>query len=188
MDQQWQTLKGQFLMAMPGLSDPNFYQSVTCLSEHNAKGAMGIVISRIHPDVDSGMIFDELKIPAVADARTIPIHVGGPVHPGEIFVLHGAPFAWDGSMMITPEVGLSNSLDVLEAIAAGHPPRGFIIALGCAGWGPGQLEYEISSNAWVTGPFSPEIAFEIPVAERWESAMKGIGIDPALLSDTAGHA
>lgn len=188
MEQRWQSLKGQFLMAMPGLVDPNFFQSVTCLSEHNVKGAMGIVVSRIHPDVDSGMIFDELEIPAVAEARSIPIHIGGPVHASELFILHGAPFAWEGSMMISPEVGLSNSRDILEAIAAGHPPRGFIIALGCAGWGPGQLEQEIQANAWMTGPFSKEIAFEMPVVERWEAAMRGIGIDPALLCDTAGHA
>jgi putative transcriptional regulator len=188
MDHGWQSLKGQFLMAMPGLGDPNFYQSVTCLSEHNARGAMGIVVSRIHTDVDAGMIFDELKIPAVPETREIPIYVGGPVHTEEIFVLHGAPFAWEGSMMITPEVGLSNSRDILEAIAAGHPPRGFIIALGCAGWGPGQLEQEIHANAWITGPFDGQIAFEMPVEQRWESAMKGIGIDPSLLSDTAGHA
>lgn len=188
MEQGWQSLKGQYLMAMPGLNDPNFFQSVTCLSEHNAKGAMGIIVSRVHTDVDAGMIFDELRIPAVPSAREIPVHFGGPVHTGEIFVLHGPPFAWEGSMMVTPEVGLSNSRDILEAIAAGHPPRGFIIALGCAGWGPGQLEGEIQANSWITAPFNRDVAFEMPVAQRWESAMQGIGIDPSRLCDTAGHA
>jgi putative transcriptional regulator len=106
----------------------------------------------------------------------------------ELFVLHGAPFAWDGSMMVTEGLALSNSRDILEAIAAGSGPRAFIIALGCAGWGPGQLESEIRSNAWINGPYAEAIAFQIEVERRWEAAMQRIGIDPALLSDTAGHA
>lgn len=188
MDQTWQSLKGQFLMAMPGLADPNFYQSVTCLSEHNPKGAMGIAVTRIHPEVNAKMIFDELRLPASAGAIKIPVHIGGPVHMNELFVLHGAPLVWEGSMMITEDLALSNSRDILEAIASGHGPQAFIIALGCAGWGPGQLESEIRSNTWINGPYSEEIAFRIEVERRWEAAMQMIGIDPALLSDTAGHA
>ena len=188
MDQTWQSLKGQFLMAMPGLADPNFFQSVTCMSEHNPKGAMGIVITRVHPDINAQMLFDELKIPASEGAEKIPIHIGGPVHMNELFVLHGAPFGWEGSMMITGALALSNSMDILEAIAGGHGPRNYIITLGCAGWGPGQLEAEIRGNAWINGPFSEEIVFQMEVARRWEAAMQRIGIDPALLSDTAGHA
>jgi putative transcriptional regulator len=188
MDQTWQSLKGQFLMAMPGLADPNFYQSVTCLSEHNPKGAMGIVITRVHPEINGKMIFDELQISTAADAQNIPIHIGGPVHMNELFVLHGAPFTWSGSMMITGELALSNSRDILEAIAAGNGPQAYIIALGCAGWGPGQLESEIRGNVWINGPYSEAIAFRMEVERRWEAALHGIGIDPASLSDTAGHA
>lgn len=175
-------------MAMPGLADPNFYQSVTCLSEHNQKGAMGIVITRIHPKVNARMIFDELGMPASAGAERIPVYIGGPVHMNEIFVLHGSPFHWEGSVMVTDELALSNSRDILEAIAAESGPRAFIISLGCAGWGPGQLEGEIRSNAWITGPYSQEIVFRMDVEQRWEAAMKMIGIDPALLADTPGHA
>lgn len=188
MDQTWQSLKGQFLMAMPGLADPNFFQSVTLMSEHNPKGAMGIVITRVHPEVDARMIFDELEISVAADMPAIPVYIGGPVHMNELFVLHGTPFQWEGSMTITSQLALSNSKDILEAIAGGRGPRRYIIALGCAGWGPGQLEGEIRSNAWITGPYSEEIAFQTDVGQRWEAAMRGIGIDPALLSDTAGHA
>lgn len=166
MDDTWQSLKGQFLMAMPSLNDPNFYQSVTCMAEHNAKGAMGIVINRVHPEINAKMIFDELKIPAMIDAEQIPIHVGGPVHANEIFVLHAAPFTWEGSMMITSAVGLSNSRDILEAVAAGRPPRDYLIALGCAGWGPGQLESEIRGNAGLPAPFPRRSPFGWP----WSSA------------------
>ena len=91
-------------------------------------------------------------------------------------------------MMVTGELALSNSRDILEAIAGASGPQSFIIALGCAGWGPGQLESEMRSNAWINGPYSEVIAFQMEVERRWEAALKGIGIDPALLSDTAGHA
>ena len=188
MDPTWQSLKGQFLMAMPSLIDPNFYQTVTCLAEHNPKGAMGIVINRAHPQINAGMIFDELKIEGVVEAKNKPVYIGGPVHAGELFVLHGAPFTWDGSMMISETLALSNSRDILEAIAGGRGPRDYLISLGCAGWGPGQLESEISGNAWINSPFSEEITFQLEVESRWEAAMREIGIDPALLSDTAGHA
>jgi len=188
MDQTWQSLKGQFLMAMPGLADPNFFQSVTCLAEHNPKGAMGIVLTRIHPEINGKMIFDELQISSSAGAEQIPIHIGGPVHMNEVFVLHRAPFTWSGSMMINGELALSNSRDILEAIAGGEGPQAYIISLGCAGWGPGQLESEIRSNTWISGPYSETIAFRMDVGRRWEAALQSIGIDPALLSDTAGHA
>ena len=188
MDQTWQSLKGQFLMAMPGLADPNFYQSVTLLSEHNPKGAMGIIINRIHPEINGKMIFDELQIPTGTDAESIPIHVGGPVHMNEIFILHGEPFQWEGSLKVTDDLALSNSKDIIEAIAVDQGPRYFIIALGCAGWGPDQLESEIRGNAWITSPYNEAIAFRTEVENRWEAAMKIIGIDPALLSDMPGHA
>jgi putative transcriptional regulator len=188
MEQTWQSLKGQFLMAMPSMTDPNFYQTVTCLSEHNPKGAMGIVISRIHPDLDASMIFDELKISASPSSSSIPVYMGGPVHVNELFVLHGPPFSWQGSMNISGELALSNSRDILESIALESGPKDYIIALGCAGWGPGQLEGEVQANAWINGPFSQTIAFHTQAEQRWESAMKRIGVDPALLSGTAGHA
>lgn len=188
MDQTWKSLKGQFLMAMPTLADPNFYQSVICLSEHNPKGAMGIIITRLYQEINAKLILDELHIETVIDAEKIPIYFGGPVHTNEIFVLHGEPFHWESSLVVTDEMALTNSRDILEAIAIGQGPDAFIISLGCAGWGPGQLESEIRGNAWVNGPFSEEIAFRTEVAYRWEAAMRQIGIDPALLSDTAGNA
>ncbi len=188
MDPTWQSLKGQFLMAMPSLADPNFFQSVTCLAEHSPKGAMGIIINRVHPEINAGMVFDELKIPPPANAQKQPIYIGGPVHVSELFVLHGTPFGYTGCMMISDSLALSNSRDILEAIGEGRGPGDYIISLGCAGWGPGQLESEIRSNAWITGPFAEDIVFRVEVESRWEAAMQEIGIDPALLSGTAGHA
>ncbi|MBW2437085.1 MAG: YqgE/AlgH family protein [Deltaproteobacteria bacterium] len=181
-------LKGQFLMAMPGLLDPNFHQTVTCMCEHNAEGAMGVVINRIHQDLTEKDIFEELSINCSPRAERIPIHLGGPVHIAEIFVLHGPPFDWEASLMITPGVALSNTKDIIESIAKGNGPESFIISIGCAGWGPGQLEAEIKQNAWLTAPVFEENIFKMPVENRWEEAVKKVGIDPRLLSDRAGHA
>ncbi len=181
-------MKGQFLMAMPGLLDPNFFQTVTCISEHTEAGAVGIVVNRVHPYLSAKSIFDELKAEYKAGAESIPIYIGGPVHIGEVFVLHGPPFNWQGCLVITPFMAMSNTLDIIKAIAMGKGPKSFIIALGCAGWGQGQLESEIKENTWLTGPIIKEIVFDVQVHTRWEEAVKKIGIDPVLLSEKAGHA
>ena len=182
------TLRGQFLLAMPSLIDPNFHQTVTSICEHNENGAMGIIINRVHHSLTAKDIFQELNIEHAPGSDTIPIHLGGPVHLGEIFVLHGPPFEWEATLMITPSLAMSNTRDILEAVAMCRGPRAFIISLGCAGWGPGQLESEIKENAWLNSPIFEENIFEMPVESRWEEAVKKMGIDPTLLSDTAGHA
>jgi len=181
-------LKGQFLMAMPGLADPNFVQSVICISDHTPDGAVGLVVNRTHSLLSAGDIFEELKIEHTRPASSIPIHIGGPVHIGEIFILHGPPFGWRGCLEITPSLSMSNTIDILKAIAGGNGPELFIISIGCAGWGPGQLEAEIKENVWLTGEVSEDIIFKVPLSLRWEEAMKSIGINPGLLSDQAGHA
>jgi putative transcriptional regulator len=182
------SLRGQLLLAMPSLQDPNFVQTVTCISEHNRGGALGLIINRVHPTLAAKDIFEELEMPYAPGVGTVPIHLGGPVHMGEIFILHGPPFGWQGSLVFTPELALSTSRDVLEAIALAQGPKDFIIAIGCAGWGAGQLESEIKQNAWLTCPVVHELLFATPVDARWEKSMSRIGIDPLLLSDAAGHA
>ena len=182
------SFKGQFLMAMPLLVDQNFYQTVTCICEYTPAGAVGIVINRVHPSLSGEDIFNELEIESIYGAESIPIHIGGPVHIGEIFVLHGSPFGWEGCFMITSNLAMSNTRDILEAVAMGRGPKSFIVALGCAGWGPGQLESEIKENAWLTSPVFEEILFDMPIEERWEEAIKKVGVDPAMLLNTSGHA
>lgn len=182
------SLKGQFLMAMPALADPNFYQTVTCICEHNQEGAMGVVVNRVHSSLTAKDIFEELNIEYAPATESIPVHIGGPVHIGEVFILHGPPFDWEACLMITPSLGMSNTKDILQSIAVCRGPEAFIIALGCAGWGPGQLEHEIKENAWLTFPIFEENIFEMPVDLRWEEAVKKMGIDPILLSNTSGHA
>jgi putative transcriptional regulator len=182
------SLKGHFLISMPGLADPNFFRTVTCVCDHTSDGAVGIVVNRIHPSILAKEIFNELKIEYELKAGNLPIFLGGPVHTNEIFMLHGPPFHWDRSLRITPYLALSNTRDLLEAVAAGQGPESILISLGCAGWGPAQLEGEIRENAWLTGPLSEEIIFDTPIESRWEAALRKIGIEPSLLSETAGHA
>ncbi|MFA9498646.1 MAG: YqgE/AlgH family protein [Deltaproteobacteria bacterium] len=182
------SIKGQFLMAMPSLLDQNFYQTVTCICEYTPVGAVGIVVNRVHPDLSGKDIFNELKMESGSRAESIPIHIGGPVHMGEIFVLHGPPFGWEGCRMITPRLAISNTRDILESVAMDRGPTSFIIALGCAGWGPGQLESEIIEDAWLTSPIFEEIIFDMPIEIRWEESLKKIGVDPGLLLNTSGHA
>jgi putative transcriptional regulator len=182
------SLKGHFLVAMPGLADPNFSQTVTCICEHNDQGAMGIVVNRVYGELNAKDIFDELSISGGTQAASIPIYVGGPVHSGELFILHGQPFDWEASLMVTASLALTNTRDVLEAIAAGRGPTAFMISLGCSGWGPGQLEAEIKENAWLTHPVFEEPIFVLPVEVRWEETLRKIGVNPVMLSETAGHA
>ena len=172
-------------MAMPALADPNFNQTVTCICEHNHEGAMGLIINRVQDGLSGKDVFEELGIDYAPGAEAMPVYIGGPVHMGEIFILHGPPFQWEACLKITPALGMSNTKDILESIAMGSGPQMFSITLGCAGW---QLEFEIKENAWLTFPVFEENIFELPVEVRWEEAVKKLGIDPLLLTNSSGHA
>jgi len=182
------SLKGQFLVAMPKLVDPDFHKTVTCITEFSDRGALGITINRVYPKLSGKDIFDELKIDSVPRSETIPIHAGGPTHVSELFILHGPPFGWEGCYQITPYLGLSTTRDILQAIATDRGPEFCLVSLGCAGWLPGQLDSEMRENSWLTCDFAEDIMFKAPIDARWEMAVKTMGIDPMTLSDTAGHA
>ena len=182
------SLRGYFLMAMPALMDPNFHQSVTCITEHTEEGAVGIVVNRVHEGLTARMIFEELGMDTDGRMDSVPIHIGGPVHTNELFVLHVPPLEWGQSLIIGEELALSNSREVLQAIARGSGPTSYIIALGCAGWAPGQLEWELNQNAWLVAPCNREILFNTPLDQRWERAIQQMGIDPQSLTHAAGHA
>jgi putative transcriptional regulator len=161
---------------------------VTCISEHTEDGAVGIVINHVHEGLHGRMIFDELGIDSDKDTASIPIYMGGPVHTNELFILHGPPLDWGPSLSISETLALSNSAAILEAIAKHNGPKDFLICLGCAGWAPGQLEWELSQNAWLVSKCDDEIIFNCPWEEKWERAIRRLGIDPEALSDSAGHA
>jgi len=182
------SLKGQFLVAMPLMVDPNFFKTVICICEHNSDGAMGMVINRPYSSIFGKNIFDALEIESDEAVQTIPIYKGGPVHTNDIFVIHGPPNIWQSSLIVTDSIILSNTLDILEAISQRKGPESFIIVMGFAGWGPGQLEAEIKENVWLNCPIDTDIIFNSPIDIRWETAVGQLGIDPASISNIAGHA
>jgi putative transcriptional regulator len=182
------SLSNHLLIAMPGMADPNFSTTVTLICEHNANGALGIVINRpMHINV--GGLLQQLDLSTtdgrIADA---PVLNGGPVAPDRGFVLHRPCGSFDSSVRVSADIQLTLSRDVLDAIAAGKGPQSSLVALGYAGWDSGQLEQEILDNTWLTVPGSPEIIFDIPFGERWRVAANALGIDISQISPHAGHA
>lgn len=149
---------------------------------------MGLIVNRSHSSLSGKDIFEELKLDYLPEAASIPVYIGGPVHIGEIFVFHGPPFGWASCFEISPLLAMSNSIDILQEISMGKGPASFLITLGCSGWGGGQLEMELRHNAWLTCPVDEGIIFDIPDEEKWEKAIKKMGINPDLLVDGAGHA
>ena len=182
------SLRNHFLIAMPTLADPNFAHTVTYICEHNEDGALGIVINR-PMDLTLGEVLDHMEIqPSDKVDVQVPVFVGGPVQPERGFVLHTPAGAWNSSLSVTDDIALTTSRDVITAVAHGEGPREYLLALGYAGWGAGQLEHEISQNAWLSGPADSHILFEVPVEERWGAAAALLGVDLNLLSSEAGHA
>lgn len=181
-------LAGQLLLAMPSLKDPNFAKSVILVCEHNADGALGLVVNRRLP-LKLGEVLRKLDLHTERAAlETNPVYAGGPVEGGRGFVLHDAPGAYADSLTVGDSLAVSASEAVLAAIARGEGPRRFIVALGYAGWGPGQLEREFAENAWLAVPASPELVFDADVDERWQQAAGAIGLDLSRISDETGHA
>lgn len=166
-----QSMKGQFLLAIPGLPDPNFAQTLTCICEHNESGALGFIVNKVHPLLTGRELFEDLKIEFTDSVDKIDIFLGGPVQPSGVFVLHGPPFDWHESLKINDWLALSNSRDILEAIALQKGPENFMILLGCAGWGPLQLDHELADSAWLTCPISREIIFSTHTDLKYEKAM-----------------
>ncbi|MCX7086362.1 MAG: YqgE/AlgH family protein [Methylococcales bacterium] len=180
-------LNNQFIIAMPGLTEPNFSHTVTYLCQHNEEGALGIVINR-SANMHLGEVFKQMDISVTStQAMNTKVFAGGPVQKDRGFVLHTACGKWDVSMKISDKISLTTSRDIIEAIANDKGPENYLVALGYAGWGSGQIEQEILENSWLNIPYSENILFESPINQRWEHAAKQIGIDINLLTNQAGH-
>jgi len=179
-------LKGQLLLAMPTLMDPNFHDGVVLLCHHDRDGSMGLLINRAHA-VTVGHVLSDLKLEHI-HGLDAPTFEGGPVEPFRGFVLHDSRHNYASTLPITSGISLSTSLDVLEDIARGSGPEHFLLLLGYAGWGSGQLEAEISHNDWLIAPADQEIIFQAPVDQRWALGAKRVGVERTQLSIQAGHA
>ena len=181
-------LTGHLLIAMPSMADPNFHHTVTYICEHNEHGALGLIINR-PLDIDLGEVFQQLSLPGTSDnMANTPILRGGPVELERGFVIHESTDEWESTANVRDSIKVTTSQDILSAMAMGDGPNRAVVVLGYAGWGAGQLEYEITENAWLNTPASTHIVFETPFEQRWQEAAELMGIDLATISTQAGHA
>ena len=182
-----QSFTNQFLVAMPHMVDPNFHQSVTLLCQDDQKGALGIIINR-PAEIKAREIFQQMDITLNHDfSNNIPVYNGGPVQPDRGFVLHTPSTDWDSSLIISDNVALTTSRDILEAIALNEGPKKALIALGYSGWGENQLEQEIIANSWLNTPSNQTLLFDTPINQRWQRAAEQIGVNINALTTVAGH-
>lgn len=182
-------LAGQLLIAMPDMNDPRFANSVIYLCAHSEDGAMGLIVNKLQPQVQFGELLEQLGINKAPGVRNIRVHFGGPVEHARGFLLHSSDYRSEaGTLEVDENIGMTATLDVLEDIASGQGPDVSMLALGYAGWGPGQLENEIAQNGWLTCDSSADIVFGRANEHKWTAALKVLGIDPILLSSTAGRA
>ena len=189
-------LDGQMLIAMPSMRDERFSRSLIYVCAHSSEGAMGIIVNQIAANVNFPDLLVQLEVIPAADliqlpqrAGTVKVLKGGPVETGRGFVLHSSDFFIENSTLpIDDGICLTATIDILKAIARGDGPASAILALGYAGWAPGQLENEITGNGWLHCAADPELIFGTDIGGKYEKAMKKIGIDLGMLSSEAGHA
>ena len=173
---------------MPNMVDPNFSKSLTYICEHNQQGALGVVVNR-PIDMTLQALFDQIDIPLHDVARgQLPVYFGGPVQVDRGFVLHRPAGEWQSTLSINAQIGLTTSRDILQAVGEGRGPDQILVSLGYAGWAPGQLEQELTQNAWLTVGADLDVIFDMTAQERLPAAMRLLGIDLTALSDDVGHA
>lgn len=173
---------------MPAMQDPRFAQTVIYMCAHSTEGAMGLVVNRPVENLGFDELLKQLAIEPLPPARRIQVQAGGPVEQVRGFVLHTSDWLQDGSLRVDDSMALTASLDVLKEIAKGGGPRLGLLALGYAGWGPGQLDREIAENAWLSAPADEALVFGQDYAAKWRGALAKLRIDPLLLSGAAGRA
>ncbi len=183
-------LTHHFLIAMPGMADPHFSKTLTYICEHTPQGAIGLIVNK-PIDVTLANLFDQVEITlptANLRLRETNVLFGGPVLMDRGFVLHQPLGDWNSTLKVNENIGLTTSKDILEAIGRGDGPTRILVTLGYAGWGPGQLEDEISRNGWLSVAANTDLMFDLPSEARLTAAMGMLGLNYANLSDTAGHA
>ena len=181
-------LTHHFLIAMPNMVDPYFAKSLTYICEHNDQGALGVVVNR-PIDLSLQALFERINIKLERhELHNIPVYFGGPVQTDRGFVLHQPIGEWHSTLSVRDDLGLTTSKDILEAVGKGSGPIKMLVTLGYSGWAAGQLEHELSQNAWLTVEAGEQIIFDLPAEEKLPAAMELLGVDLANLSEDAGHA
>lgn len=183
------SLAGTLLVAMPHMLDPRFARSVVYLCAHSEDdGAMGLVINKALGSLTMGELFSHLEIEPGGPVKSRPVHFGGPVETGRGFVLHTADYRDEGTLLVADDLAVTATLDILRAIGKGQGPRKNLLALGYAGWAPGQLDAEIQDNGWLSVAADAEFVFDPDLERKWNRALDRLGIDLSMLSRDAGHA
>ncbi|MEO0343846.1 MAG: YqgE/AlgH family protein [Pseudomonadota bacterium] len=181
-------LDGKFLVAMPGMLDPRFEESVVFMCAHSDDGAMGLIVNKRIP-LEFSELLEQLNINPDEQVKDTPIYFGGPVEHGRGFILHSSEYSVaQSTLSVTDKVSLTGTLEILEDIAAGHGPQQHLLALGYAGWSPGQLEAEIQSNGWLVHDGDPSMIYSETPEVLWDESFKDLGIDRRLLSGDWGQA
>jgi len=181
-------LTGKLLLAMPIMQDPRFEKSVVYMCAHNEEGAMGLVINRPMEGIDFQDLLEQLDMLNAPPVSHMSVNLGGPVEPARGFIMHSTDVMREDTMEIAENIGITASLDILQEIAEGRGPKNSLFMLGYAGWGPGQLESELQQNAWLTIEADEAIIFDPNPDAKWNKALDKLGINPAMLSATAGNA
>ena len=186
-----QNLQGQLLIAMPSLEDPFFQRTVTYICEHNAEGAMGLILNQPIKDLSLAKLLskvqdlhrENLSAPPLQQA----VFAGGPVNQERGFVLHSSQPGWASSIVVSNDLMVTTSKDILQILGTDLEPLHYLVTLGYAGWGAGQLEQEIADNSWLIVPADPELIFTVPAEQKWQASGRKLGIDIAQISPQAGH-
>ena len=182
-------LTGKLLIAMPGMGDPRFDQSVVFICAHSDDGAMGLIVNKPAESISFTDLLKQLEIPAAHTDNGIHVYFGGPVEHARGFVLHSGEYEVPpATLYVDDTFGMTATLSILEDMAQGMGPKNSLLALGYAGWGPGQLEDEIQANGWLTCDAAPDLVFGIENDQKWAQALASMGVDARLLSGDAGHA
>lgn len=183
------SIAGQLLVAVPTITDPRFHRSVIFMCAHDENGAMGLVLTEPQLGMHLDNLLEQLDIPFDGDdVRLTPVLQGGPVETGRGFVLHGPGYQRKETVIVTDQFSVTATVDVLHAIADGNGPDPFLFFLGYAGWQAGQLEQELTGNTWLVTPATSELVFNTLAEDRWDLALRDIGIKPGFLVGAAGHA
>lgn len=181
-------LTGRILIAMPGMRDTRFQRSVVYICAHNEEGAMGLVVNKLIDSLTFDELLQQLGIENPQPGQKIDVHFGGPVESGRGFVLHSAEYEQESTLKVDERIAMTATLDILRDIAAGAGPKQHLFALGYAGWGPGQLDSELQANGWLTADANASLVFSKALEDKWDAAIKELGIDPSFLVTEAGHA
>lgn len=182
-------LTGKMLIAMPGIGDPRFEHSLVFLCDHSDEGAMGLIVNKPNRDVQMKTLMDQLDIEMTAGLRGRVVHFGGPVELGRGFVLHSPDYSSAmTTLRVEDDICMTATLDVLEELGRGKGPERWLMALGYAGWGAGQLESELAANGWLVCDSSARLIFDLPDVEKWEAALETLGVAALALSSEGGTA